>query len=486
MAAVPSGAAATAALRHVVSDVLRIHDVDPRPHERLFLMPSRPPTRRIVFVAAGGIAVALVILAAGAFGRQRTEAPAAAPPAIVENVARPGARVPGASLDQTIASLQARLADLPGDYVSWATLGLAYVQQARITVDPTYYGLADGALARSLEEGGDDNYLAYAGLSALASARHDFVSGREFAEQGLEINGFSAILYGALSDAQIQLGSYDEGFASIDRMVELSPDTASLTRVSYAAELGGDIDRATDLMQRALDDAPNASDRAFASFYLGELKFNAGDPNGALGDYNRAVEAAPDEPALLAGKAKAEAASGQVLTALDHYAEVVERAPDPSYVTAYGRLLESLGRDAEAQQQYDVVEATLALFAAEGVAPDAAPILFQAEHGDLDEALAQSEIGVEQRPFIAMYDARAWALHLAGRHDEALDAIQRALELGSPYASYHYHAGMIHRALGNEDRALEELQRAMEINPSFDPIDAPLAAEAIAELESAS
>jgi tetratricopeptide (TPR) repeat protein len=269
-------------------------------------------------------------------------------------------------------------------------------------------------------------------------------------------------------------------------MLELSPDTASLTRASYAAELRGDIGRATELMQRALDDAPNASDRAFASFYLGELKFNAGDPNGALGDYNRAVEAAPNEPALLAGKAKAEAATGQVLTALGHYAEVVERAPDPSYVTAYGRLLESLGRDAEAQQQYRVVEATLALFAAEGVAPDAAPVLFEADHGDVDEALAQSEVGVEQRPFIAMYDARAWALHRAGRDVEALDAIERALELGTPYASYHYHAGMIHRALGNDDRALEELRRAMEINPTFDPIDAPIAAETIAALEAVS
>lgn len=449
-------------------------------------MPGRSTTRRIVLAAAGAIVVALVILAAGAFGRERTEPPAAATPAIVGNAVRPGARLPGASLDQTIASLQARLDDLPGDYVSWATLGLAYVQQARITVDPTYYGRADGALARSLEEGGDDNYLAFAGLSALASARHDFATGREFAEQGLEINDFSAILYGALSDAQIQLGLYDEGFASIDRMLELSPDTASLTRASYAAELLGDMERATELMQRALDDAPNASDRAFASFYLGELKFNAGDPNGALGDYNRAVEAAPDEPALLAGKAKAEAASGQVLTALGHYAEVVERAPDPSYVTAYGRLLESLGRDAEAQQQYRVVEATLALFAAEGVAPDAAPVLFEADHGDVDEALAQSEVGVEQRPFIAMYDARAWALHRAGRDVEALDAIERALDLGTPYASYHYHAGMIHRALGNDDRALEELRRAMEINPTFDPIDAPIAAETIAALEAVS
>ena len=39
---------------------------------------------------------------------------------------------------------------------------------------PTYYPKADGALAESLALDDDDNFLVYAGLSALASARHDF------------------------------------------------------------------------------------------------------------------------------------------------------------------------------------------------------------------------------------------------------------------------------------------------------------------------
>ena len=53
----------------------------------------------------------------------------------------------GGSLDQTIENLQSRLRVLPTDWQSFASLGLAYVQQARVTADPSYYPKAQGVLA---------------------------------------------------------------------------------------------------------------------------------------------------------------------------------------------------------------------------------------------------------------------------------------------------------------------------------------------------
>ncbi|MEZ5258950.1 MAG: hypothetical protein R2705_19285 [Ilumatobacteraceae bacterium] len=44
-----------------------------------------------------------------------------------------------------ITELQAQLATRTNDYTGWATLGLAYVQQAKATVDPSYYDKAQGA-----------------------------------------------------------------------------------------------------------------------------------------------------------------------------------------------------------------------------------------------------------------------------------------------------------------------------------------------------
>ncbi len=441
-------------------------------------------SRRVKLTLAG-VALGAVLFVAGGLGviRSGADREDSAVPGVV---GRPAGDVlalaPGASLDELITRLEARVEATPGDYVSWATLGLASVQQAKATADPGFYRRAEVALDASLKINRDDNYLGYAGLSALAAARHDFAAAKAFSEHGLAINRYSAILYGALSDAELQLGNYEAAFEAVQQMVDLSPDTASLTRASYTWELRGDVDQATQLMQRALDDAPNDSARAFALFHLGELAFDAGDPNAALGYYNDALSASPGDPAPLAGKARAEAALGQSQTALDHYAEVVRRAPDPGYVAEYGELLESLGRTDEAREQYEVFDATQALLEANGVQPDAAPVLFLANHGEAETALAAAEAGIETQSFLGMHDAYAWALHMSGRNEEALAAINEAMTLGTRSALFHYHAGMIKHALGDLEGAQTELTTALEINPYFNPLAVSTAQHTLAEM----
>ena len=54
-----------------------------------------------------------------------------------------------------------------------------------------------------------------------------------------------------------------------------------------------------------------------------------------------------------------------------------------------------------------------------------------------------------------MNDAHAWALHVNGRDAEALVWLARALALGTRNALFHYHAGMIHLALGDRAAARE-------------------------------
>jgi tetratricopeptide (TPR) repeat protein len=388
-------------------------------------------------------------------------------------------RASAGSVDQTITQLQEHLTVVPKDYPAWASLGLAYVQQAKITVNSDYYPKAQGALDRSLAIHADDNFLAYAGLSALASARHDFSAAEAFARQGLTRNASSPVLYGALGDALVQLGRYDEADQALANMAGLRPDASSFTRQSYLHELRGDINGARSLMQQALNVAPTAADRAFAIFYLGELDFNAGDPNAALARFREALAASPNDLQALAGKAKAEAALGQRLTAVDDYTAVVARAPEPGVVLEFGEFLQSIGRDAEAKAQYDIVETTQRLFEANGVEPDATPTLFAADHGLPGAALANAERGIKTRPFAVMQDAYAWALHVNGNDTEALAALQPALRLGSRSALLHYHAGMIQLSLGNRQQAHVELAAALSINPFFHPLAAPMATQTL-------
>lgn len=432
-------------------------------------------------------AATAVLLAAGAFGISRgstsdeidtaSDAVVIAPAAVAAS-----AGPPAATLDGLIEQLQTRLDAVPADHVAWSTLGIAYVQQARVTADPSLYARAQGALDESLAVEPDDNFLAYAGLSSLASARHDFVAGKAFAEQGLAINEFSPILYGALSDAEVQLGNYEAADAAVQEMLLLSPDASAYSRASYLSELRGDLAGAERHMRDALDGADTPTDRAFALTILGDLAFDSGRPGDALTLYNQAQEQAPQDAASLAGKARAEAALGQTRTALDHYAELVAVAPEPSFLIAYGELLESVGMTDEAAAQYAVVETVQTLFEANGVESDADPVLFLADHGEPERALREAERAVAVRPFIAMHDAHAWALFANGRHDEALVAIEKAMELDTPNARFHFHAGMIHLALGDDEAARAELSRALEINPWFDPLDAPIAEATLADI----
>ena len=216
-------------------------------------------TKKSTMLAAVSFLLGTMLVIASAVGVTKSMRSS---PGGVRDVLRSGdPQIPrGKELNDLVTSLQLRLTKVPKDHVAWATLGLAYVQMAKVTVDPSYYPRAEAALARSQEVSPKDNYLAFAGLSALASARHDFFKARDFANEGLSTNPFSAVLYGALSDAELQLGRYDEAAAAVQRMVDLAPDTASLSRASYTWELRGNTDEARRLMQRALDDAGNASE----------------------------------------------------------------------------------------------------------------------------------------------------------------------------------------------------------------------------------
>ncbi len=99
--------------------------------------------------------------------------------------------------------------------------------------------------------------------------------------------------------------------------------------------------------------------------------------------------------------------------------------------------------------------------------------------------MSDAEKGIATRPFIVMYDAYAWALHRNGRDTDALTQIDIALSTGMNNALFHFHKGMIEFALGDLNAARTELNTAMQINPTFSPLDAPIATATLAQLGTA-
>jgi tetratricopeptide (TPR) repeat protein len=433
---------------------------------------------------AGVVVLATVLVFVGIFGVVR-ERGSASPPAAptspdVSQVLRPV--VTSGSLEETIASLQDRLRAVPSDASSYASLGLAYVQQARITADPSYYPKAEGALQRSLELNPDDNEAALVGMASLAAARHDFSGALAFGQRARTLNPYDGNVYGVVGDALLELGRYPAAFRALQRFVDTLPGLSSYARVSYARELRGDTAGAIDAMSAALQVASTQSDAAWASFHLGELSFNAGRLNAAERAYRDGSKLDPTAVMPLAGLAKVAWARGDIEGAIAGMSDVTARYPSPEYVSMLGDL-QALSGDIEgASHSYDLVRAEAELLRANGVDTDLELALFEAEHGDPATALQMARDEWRRRQSVHVADALAWALHANGMDDEAARYARVALHLGTRNALFVYHAGMIQLALGRDTTARRFLANALDINPSFSVLGAEQAADALSGL----
>ena len=356
---------------------------------------------------------------------------------------------------------------MPGDWRSWAILSLAYVQEARVTADPSYYSRAEGAVRRSLRLRPSENFEAAIGRGALALGRHDFAEALRWGRLARKLNPFAGNAYGVIGDAQLELGRYPAAFATFQRMVEVRPDVASYSRVSYARELLGDVSGAEEAMRLAMDAAGSPEDRAFAAYHLGELAWDRGRPAAAALWYREAVALAPTYVPPQAGLAKVAWASDRTAAAIELYRDVVDRNPLPEYAAALGDLYASADRTAMAGREFELVRAEERLFRAAGVNVDLEVALFDADHGSPRAALdaARGEWG--RRTSVHVADALGWALYRNERYAEASRFSSRALELGTRNALFHFHSGMIELALGNGAEGLEHLRTAVEINPHF-------------------
>ncbi|MET9953867.1 tetratricopeptide repeat protein [Streptomyces sp. NPDC006339] len=360
---------------------------------------------------------------------------------------------------------------------------MAYVQQARATADPATYDRAENALRRSLKLQPSGNDQAETAMGALAAGRHDFEEALDWARKATTTNPYSPTAHGVLADALTQTGRYEESYRTVQRMVDLRPDSASYARASYTWELRGDQRRARELMTRSLRAAATTDERSFARAHLALLALEDGDPRAAIEQANAGLREAPRDTALLEARARAHTALGNAEPAVSDYTSAISIAPLPHYLLGLGELQQSLGRPEQAEAQYAILRAQERIRAASGGPADVDAVLFEADHGDARKAVTMAGTALAGRPFIAVHDAYAWALHRAGRDTEALEHADRALSLGTRSALFHYHRGMIHLSLGHLGQARDDLRRALSIDARFHPLHAPEARNALNRID---
>ena len=441
-------------------------------------------SRSRLLVAAVAAAVLLVAGGSGAVFlslRGGQESGTTIPPEAARLYQQAGAR--RTATDKTVEDIQSRLTRRNNDPTLLASLGLAYLQKARETADPSYYAKAETVLrqAQAAGNGADD---ALHGLGQLALARHQFAEALEFGRQAAAINPYRAAHYGVIGDALVELGRYEEAAQVFQKMVDTRPDLASYSRVSYMRELHGLTEGAIEAMQRAVNaGAGPAENIAYIRVQLGHLYFNSGHVDEAERTYNTTLSRLPNYAPALVGLGRVAEARGDLNAAIDLTKQAADAAPQPEYLITLGDLYTRAGRATEAARQYELVGVLEQVLVATGTDLDVEMSLFAADQGKtLEPALERARRGYERRPTIHAADALGWTLYRAGRFEEADRYATEALRLGTKDSLKLFHAGMIAKANGRTDDARRLLGQALALNPHFSVLHAEEAKQTLAAL----
>ena len=401
------------------------------------------------------------------------------------NGPRPAATAPARSTTASrVAQLEQQVRLAPDDGDALANLAAAYTQRARETGDPSFYTLADTAVQRALTRNPDD-VQAVIVAGGLALSRHDFTGALALGERAIAIEPSIAAAYGVVTDANVELGRYDEAVVAAQAMADRHPDFASFSRISYIRELRGDVDGAIAAMEQAVGSGSSIQqDVVWGRVLLGNLHLMKGDIDGAAIEYKRAATLLPNDPNAEFGLARLAIARGDLPTAQSRLQEAIAQRPQPDYVIALGDVLSSEGRTQEAEQQYATVRAIQRLFVANGGDADIELALFDADHGvDPQGTFARAAAAYQRRGSVYAADTVAWAAYKAGRIDDAQAYMALAQRIGTHDARLSYHAGVIARAAGDAVAAARYLRDAVDLAPSLSPPYAVQASAALHDVE---
>lgn len=365
-------------------------------------------------------------------------------------------------------------------------LAVAEARHARYrrTLDPGELAASEAAVAKGLAAAPGDFALRKFRLRLLLP-HHLF---EELARAAVALKAErpeDPELDGALGDARLETGHYEEAFAAYDRFVTARPSTASYSRAALAKDAAGDLDGALRSMDLAARAAPPADLEGYAWCLARSarllLKMNRYED--AEGRLVEALLRVPNHAPALAVAAEIAARKGLWEPATRLAERSFGLVPEFSVAAALVDYRHAMG-DADGEARAKATVKTL-----EALLPDGEKkmhrllALYLAGHGDAPRAVEMTRRELETRKDVGGYDAYAWCLYEAGRAKEAVEPMAKALAVGTIDPMLEFHAGAIARAAGDSAGAAHHLARALEIDPRFHVLHADEARKMKKEIE---
>lgn len=381
--------------------------------------------------------------------------------------------------DEKIAQAEKMVEEFPDLAKSHNYLAMAYLQKVRETGDYDFNRQAETAIEKALKIE-PESFEARILQAQIFLSEHEFGKALEIAE-GLEKNyRDNPVVLTVKTDAQTELGLYDEAVETGQKLVDLKPNAVSYTRVAYLRSLYGDTGGAIAARKEVLKMADQSDRENYAWFHseLGRELFNAGKYAEAEQMFDAALQIFPDYHWALEGKGKVLAAKGDYANAIEFFEKI--QVPETAREIYLADIYKKSGREAEGEQLYMKI-------AERETQKDGGDLhriaLLWADHDkNLDQALEIARKDREENRDLLSSDTLAWALYKKGEYAEAKKYIAEAMRLGTKNALFYYHKGMIENALGNKKEAGKFLKLALETNPAFDLLQAEKARAVLNEL----
>src|SRR5260370_21958718 len=166
----------------------------------------------------------------------------------------------------------------PKDFEAYNALALALSRRARETSDVKFYAQAEETLQKSFEIS-TDNFDGQRIQVWLLLGKHEFAAALDAAKALNRKMPDDVMLYGFLTDANVELGNYSDAEKAAQWMLDIRPgNLPGMTRAAYLRELFGDLDGSLELMNMAYQSTPphEVEDRAWILSQIGHLQLMSG------------------------------------------------------------------------------------------------------------------------------------------------------------------------------------------------------------------
>jgi tetratricopeptide (TPR) repeat protein len=271
------------------------------------------------------------------------------------------------------------------------------------------------------------------------------------------------------ADVDLQLGRYADARRAYERLAAETPSWGNLARLAHLERMLGDPDRADSLYAGAVDEitAKELRPYAWVEVQRGLMHLRHGRFGEAERHYERARAAYSGYWVVDEHVAELRAAEGRTDEAIALYEDAAGRAGRPELAQAVGDLHRHAGAPGEARAWHERALAGYLDSARRGEVQyhhHLAEYYADVER-DGGAAVPWAERDHALRPHYATEMALAWALHRAGRQNDALDLAHRAVASGVRDPHVLRQAGVIHTAAGHASEGERLLAEATRLNP---------------------